>query len=118
MTTQGTEAGTGETACGVDPKGDGPVAATSGDAPNYSLTPPTPTEAEIARIVGSLTEAQMEAVLAAIGDEQIRVIPFRFHRSTGALHRRGLIGLNMTPGVLTPLGLAVRSAIEDSRERD
>jgi hypothetical protein len=114
------------------------------------MTPPTPTEAEIARIVGSLTEAQ-RAMLSVCpfwgvrpGDNMHPLLAIKNPNKPGHIlcegedvevgFRLGLLNAEHRPGKgqvlhhsehgevicdwgirLTPLGAAVRSAIEDSK---
>lgn len=69
--------------------------------------------AEIAR---GLTKAQREAVSTALVGQDLYVVRWQYFRSTKALFAKGLIGLKMTPGVLTPLGLEVRAILQAEQE--
>lgn len=69
---------------------------------------------DVKKIVAELTEAQREAVSA--GGPFATCIPSLTSAATRcALQRRGLVVDRMYATTLTPLGLAVRSALDQER---
>ena len=80
---------------------------------------PAPGEAE--RALAGLTAAQREALVTAVGGPRFYLTRWKYGRSVMALHRAGLT-MKPPPGgggiiaCLTPLGLAVRSLLQERNQ--
>lgn len=70
---------------------------------------------EAAAIARGLTKAQREALLSALDIGFAFITTFAYGRSAKALHRIGLTNLSWAPSSLTPLGLAVRAALQSEQ---